>query len=49
VQPLRFVHTHMSTPIMPILANRQAPPIPRAERFYEIGRLLRDVIEPARS
>jgi protocatechuate 4,5-dioxygenase, beta chain len=43
--PLRFVTPDMSTPIVPILANCQAPPIPRAERFYEIGSLLRDVIE----
>jgi protocatechuate 4,5-dioxygenase beta chain len=45
VMPLRFVTLDMSTPIVPILANCQAPPIPRAERFYEIGGLLRDVIE----
>jgi protocatechuate 4,5-dioxygenase beta chain len=45
VMPLRFVTPRMNIPIVPILANCQAPPIPRAERFYEIGKLLRDVIE----
>jgi protocatechuate 4,5-dioxygenase beta chain len=45
VMPLRFVTPDMNVPIVPILANCQAPPIPRAERFYAIGGLLRDVIE----
>jgi protocatechuate 4,5-dioxygenase, beta chain len=45
VMPLRFVTPDMNVPIVPILANCQAPPIPRARRFYEIGTLLRDVIE----
>jgi len=45
VMPLRFVTPEMNTPIVPILANCQAPPIPRAERFYEMGGLLREVIE----
>jgi protocatechuate 4,5-dioxygenase beta chain len=43
--PLRFVTPDMRTPIVPILANCQAPPIPRADRFFEIGTLLREVIE----
>jgi protocatechuate 4,5-dioxygenase, beta chain len=45
VMPLRFVTPDMNVPIVPMLANCQAPPIPRARRFYEIGTLLRDVIE----
>jgi protocatechuate 4,5-dioxygenase beta chain len=45
VMPLRFVTPEMDIPIVPMLANCQAPPMPRAERFYEIGTLLRDVIE----
>jgi protocatechuate 4,5-dioxygenase beta chain len=43
--PLRFVTPDMSVPIVPMLANCQALPIPRAQRFYDIGTLLREVIE----
>ena len=45
VMPLRFVTPDMSVPIVPMLANCQALPIPRAQRFYDIGTLLREVIE----
>ena len=45
VMPLRFVTPDMTIPIVPLLANCQAPPIPRAARFCEIGTFLRSVLE----
>jgi protocatechuate 4,5-dioxygenase, beta chain len=47
VMPLRFVTPRMDVPVVPVLANCQAPPIPRAERFYQIGCLLREAIQRA--
>lgn len=44
VVPLLFVRPEMDLPIVPILSNCVAPPIPPAERFLEVGRILREVI-----
>jgi protocatechuate 4,5-dioxygenase beta chain len=45
VVPLMFVRPQMDLPIVPILTNCIAPPLPRAKRFYEVGEALRDVID----
>jgi protocatechuate 4,5-dioxygenase beta chain len=44
VVPLLFVRPEMDLPIVPIMSNCVAPPIPPAERFYQVGRVLRSVI-----
>ncbi len=45
VVPLMFVRPEMDLPIVPIMSNCVAPPIPAPERFYQVGRLLRSVID----
>lgn len=45
VVPLMFVRPEMDLPIVPIMTNCVAPPIPPAERFYRVGRVLRSVID----
>ena len=45
VVPLIFVRPEMDLPIVPIMTNCVAPPIPPAERFYQVGRVLRSVID----
>ena len=45
VVPLMFVRPEMDLPIVPILSNCVAPPIPPAERFHQVGRILRQVID----
>ena len=45
VVPLLFVRPEMDIPIVPILTNCIAPPLPRAKRFYEVGRVIRSIIE----
>ena len=45
VVPLMFVRPEMDIPIVPILTNCIAPPVPSAERFFQVGRVLRSVIE----
>jgi len=45
VVPLLFVRPEMDLPIVPIMSNCVAPPIPPADRFYQVGRVLRSVIE----
>lgn len=45
VVPLIFVRPEMDLPIVPILTNCVAPPLPPAERFYQVGRVLREVID----
>ncbi len=45
VVPLMFVRPEMDLPIVPILTNCIAPPLPRAKRFYEVGQALRSIIE----
>lgn len=43
--PLNFVRPQMDLPIVPVWTNVMAPPVPPAERFYTIGRALRDIVE----
>ena len=45
VVPLMFVRPEMDLPIVPILTNCIAPPLPRPKRFYEVGQAIRAVIE----
>ena len=45
VVPLLFLRPEMDLPIVPILTNCIAPPLPPGGRFYEVGRILRSLIE----
>lgn len=45
IVPLMFVRPGMDLPIVPILTNCIAPPLPRPKRFYEVGRAIRSVID----
>lgn len=43
--PLNFVRPQMDLPIVPVWTNVMAPPVPPAERFYSVGRALREIVE----
>ncbi|MPZ13672.1 MAG: 2,3-dihydroxybiphenyl 1,2-dioxygenase [Chloroflexi bacterium] len=43
--PLGFVRPEMDIPIVPIFTNVMAPPIPPADRFYQVGQAIRRMIE----
>ncbi len=45
IVPLMFVRPEMDVPIVPILTNCIAPPLPRPKRFYEVGRAIRGAID----
>lgn len=45
VVPLMLARPEMDLPIVPILTNCVAPPIPPARRFYQVGQVLRQVID----
>ncbi len=45
IVPLMFIRPEMDLPIVPILTNCIAPPLPRPKRFYEVGRAIRAVID----
>jgi protocatechuate 4,5-dioxygenase, beta chain len=45
IVPLTFVRPEMDIPIVPILTNCIAPPLPRPRRFYEVGQAIRSVID----
>jgi protocatechuate 4,5-dioxygenase beta chain len=45
VVPMLFVRPEMDIPIVPILTNCIAPPMPRPKRFFEVGRAIRAAIE----
>ena len=45
IVPLMFVRPEMDLPIVPILTNCIAPPLPRPKRFYEVGQAIRAVID----
>jgi protocatechuate 4,5-dioxygenase, beta chain len=45
VVPMIFVRPEMDIPIVPILTNCIAPPMPRAKRFYEVGKAIRAAID----
>ena len=45
VVPMMFVRPQMDIPIVPVLTNCIAPPMPRAKRFYEVGKAIRSAID----
>lgn len=45
IVPLMFVRPETDIPIVPILTNCIAPPLPRPKRFYEVGRAIRAVVD----
>ena len=45
VVPMMFVRPEMDIPIVPILTNCIAPPMPRAKRYFEVGKALRAAID----
>ncbi|MGZ9262644.1 MAG: DODA-type extradiol aromatic ring-opening family dioxygenase [Candidatus Binatia bacterium] len=45
VVPMMFVRPEMDIPIVPILTNCIAPPMPRAKRYFEVGTALRAAID----
>ena len=49
IVPLMFIRPEMDLPIVPILTNCIAPPLPRPKRFYDVGRAIRSVIDELKS
>ena len=47
--PLSFLMPESTIPVVPILINCVAPPLPRPKRVYELGKLVGGFIERARS
>jgi protocatechuate 4,5-dioxygenase beta chain len=45
IVPMMFVRPEMDIPIVPILTNCIAPPMPRPRRFFEVGKAIRAAIE----
>lgn len=45
VVPLMFLRPALDLPIVPIMTNCVAPPLPTAERFYQVGRVIRSCID----
>jgi protocatechuate 4,5-dioxygenase beta chain len=45
VVPMMFVRPEMDIPIVPILTNCIAPPMPRPKRYFEVGKALRAAID----
>lgn len=45
--PAKFLTPELDVPIVPIHTNANIPPIPRAERYAELGRYLRARVEAA--
>jgi protocatechuate 4,5-dioxygenase beta chain len=43
--PLNFIRPEMDLSIVPIFTNVMAPPIPPAQRFYDVGKAIRRMIE----
>ncbi len=44
VVPLLYLRPHLDLPVVPIHTNTNAPPIPNASRFLELGRHLRETV-----
>ena len=42
--PLNFIRPEMDLPIVPVFTNVMAPPVPPAQRFYEVGKAIRKII-----
>ena len=45
IVPMLFVRPEMDIPIVPILTNCIAPPMPRPQRFHEVGKAIRAAID----
>jgi protocatechuate 4,5-dioxygenase beta chain len=45
VVPMLFVRPEMDVPIVPVLTNCIAPPMPRPKRFYEVGQAIRRAVD----
>src|SRR5512145_352178 len=45
IVPMLFVRHEMDIPIVTILTNCIAPPMPRPKRFYEVGKAIRAAID----
>jgi len=43
--PLNFIRPEMDLPIVPIFTNVMAPPVPPAQRFFEVGKAIRRIID----
>lgn len=43
--PLSFIRPEQDLPIVPVWTNVLIPPLPPGERYFELGRALREVIE----
>jgi aromatic ring-opening dioxygenase catalytic subunit (LigB family) len=43
--PLHFMTPGMSVPVVPVFINGHIPPLPKAERAFELGRLVKRAIE----
>jgi aromatic ring-opening dioxygenase catalytic subunit (LigB family) len=39
--PLRFLTPRLDIPVVPVFTNCMAPPLPRPERFYAVGEVIR--------
>src|SRR5438552_4115267 len=45
IVPIIFVRPESDIPIVPILTNCIAPPMPRPKRFYEVGKAIRAAVD----
>ena len=45
IVPMMFVRPEMDIPIVPILTNCIAPPMPRPKRYFEVGKAIRAAID----
>jgi protocatechuate 4,5-dioxygenase beta chain len=45
VVPMMFVRPEMDIPVVPILTNCIAPPMPRPKRYFEVGKAIRAAID----
>ena len=43
--PLNFMRPEMDLPIVPIFTNVMAPPVPPSQRFFEVGKAIRRIID----
>src|SRR4030095_5659009 len=49
IVPMLFVRPEMDIPVVPILTNCIAPPMPRARRYFEVGKAIRGAIDSLRT
>ena len=45
IVPMMFVRPEMDIPVVPILTNCIAPPMPRPRRYFEVGKVVRAAID----